>query len=454
MATAVATNPTEPRVVNRWVQMIAGVFAMMAIANLQYAWTLFTKPLMNNLHATLAAVQVTFAAFIIAETWLVPFEGYLIDRLGPRRVIAIGGILVGLGWIGSGYAQSLHSLYFWYVAGGVGAGAVYGGCIGNALKWFPDHRGLTAGFTSGAYGIGTALTVAPIAAMLKSSGYQKTFVTWGFIQGAVVIIAAMFIVAPPKGWLPKGWSAAEALTKVKVRTSTYDMTHWQMLKTPAFYVIYIMMTLVAFGGLVVTAQIAPIARFYNVDKVIIAWGMSALVLAIEVDRILNGLTRPFWGWVSDHIGRENTMFIAFLCEATAVFALLHTISRPIWFILLSGLCFFAWGEIFSLFPSITGDLFGKKWATTNYGIVYTSKGLASIFAGPVAALASVKTGSWVQVFYAMVFCDVLAAFLALFWLKPVAKKTFLKAQEMQRLEEADAARAAAAAARVAKGVLV
>ncbi len=451
MATAVATTPTEPRVVNRWVQMIAGVIAMMAIANLQYAWTLFTKPLTQSLHATLAAVQVAFAAFIIAETWLVPFEGYLIDRLGPRKVIAIGGILVGLGWIGSGYAQSLHSLYFWYVAGGVGAGAVYGGTIGNSLKWFPDHRGLCAGFTSGAYGIGTALTVAPIAKMIKASGYQHTFVTWGFIQGIVVILAAMVIVAPPKGWKPAGWTESDS----KVRKSPYDMTHWQMLKTPAFYVIYIMMTLVAFGGLVVTAQIAPIAKFYGVDKVII-WGtMSALVVAIEVDRILNGITRPFWGWVSDHIGRENTMFIAFMCEAAAVFALLHTISRPIWFILLSGLCFFAWGEIFSLFPSITGDLFGKKWATTNYGIVYTSKGLASIFAGPVAAMASVKTGSWIQVFYAMVACDFIAALLALFWLKPVAKKTFEKAQELQRQEEAQAARAAAAAGRTAKeGVLV
>ncbi len=448
MATAVATTPTEPRVVNRWVQMIAGVIAMMAIANLQYAWTLFTKPLTQSLHATLAAVQVAFAAFIIAETWLVPFEGYLIDRLGPRKVIAIGGVLVGLGWIGSGYAQSLHSLYFWYVAGGVGAGAVYGGTIGNSLKWFPDHRGLCAGFTSGAYGIGTALTVAPIAAMIKSAGYQKTFITWGIIQGIVVVLAAMVIVAPPKGWKPAGWTEASST----VRKSAYDMTHWQMLKTPAFYVIYLMMTLVAFGGLVVTAQIAPIAKFYGVDKVIIWGSMSALVVAIEVDRILNGITRPFWGWVSDHIGRENTMFIAFLCEAAAVFALLHTISHPVWFILLSGLCFFAWGEIFSLFPSITGDLFGKKWATTNYGIVYTSKGLASIFAGPVAALASVKTGSWVQVFYVMVMCDFLAALLALFWLKPVAKRTYEKAQELQRQEEA--AERAAASRAGAKGVLV
>ncbi len=421
----------ESRVVNRWIQMIAGIIAMMAIANLQYAWTLFTKPLTQSLHATLAAVQVAFAAFIIAETWLVPFEGYLIDRLGPRKVIGIGGILVGLGWIGSGYAHNLHSLYFWYVVGGIGAGAVYGGTVGNALKWFPDHRGLCAGLTAGAYGIGTALTVSPIASMIKSAGYQKTFITWGYIQGAIVFLAAMVIVAPPKGWAPAGWTQAV----MKVRTSAYDMTHWQMLKTPAFYVIYLMMTLVAFGGLVVTAQIAPIARFYNVDKVVLWGGMSALVIAIEVDRILNGITRPFWGWVSDHLGRENTMFIAFMCEAAAVFALLHTISRPLWFILLSGLCFFAWGEIFSLFPSITGDLFGKKWATTNYGIVYTSKGLASIFAGPVAAMASVKTGSWIQVFYVMVGCDVLAALLALFWLKPVAKGTIAKAAAMAKAAE-------------------
>ena len=437
MASAATVLP-EPKVVNRWVQLIAGIIAMMAIANLQYAWTLFTKPLTTSLHATLAAVQVAFAAFILCETWLVPFEGYLIDRLGPRLVIGIGGILVGLGWIGSGIAGSLHALYFWYALGGIGAGAVYGGCMGNSLKWFPDHRGMCAGFTAGAYGMGTALTVAPISSMMKASGYQHTFIVWGILQGIIVFAAAMLIVAPPKGWLPEGWTQATA----KVRTSAYDMTYWQMLKLRSFYVIYIMMALVAFGGLVVTAQIAPIARFYNVDKVIVLWGMSALVVAIELDRILNGLCRPFWGWVSDHIGRENTMFIAFLGQALAVFGLLRLISHPVWFILMTGLCFFGWGEIFSLFPSIVGDLYGRKWATTNYGIVYTSKGLASIFAGPVAALASVKSGSWMQVFYVMIACNVLAAFLAMFWLKPVAKSTLEKAQEMQRLEEA-AARAAA-----------
>src|SRR5271165_2047530 len=210
---------TEPRIVNRWVQMCACIIAMMAIANLQYAWTLFTKPLTSSLHATLAAVQIAFAAFIFCETWLVPFEGYLIDRLGPRLVIGIGGLLVGAGWIGSGYATTTTGLYIWYAIGGIGAGAVYGGCTGNVLKWFPDHRGLCAGIVSGAYGIGTAVTVAPIAKMIKVSGYQHTFIFWGILQGIIVFVAAMFIVAPAKGWLPKAWKPV-----ARVHQTLHDMT--------------------------------------------------------------------------------------------------------------------------------------------------------------------------------------------------------------------------------------
>jgi MFS transporter, OFA family, oxalate/formate antiporter len=420
------------KIVNRWLQLIAGIVAMMAIANLQYAWTLFTKPLTVALHAGLPAIQVAFSTFILAETWLVPFEGYLVDKLGPRKMMLMGAVLVALGWVGAGKSTTVSQLILCYTLGGVGAGVVYGGTIGNSLKWFPDHRGLCVGLTSGAYGIGTALTVAPIAKMIKASGYAHTFVFWGIIQGAIVFLAALFIVKPPQGWMPPGWSEKAAAIQQKVRSSAYDMTWMQMLTQPSFYVIYIMMTMVAFGGLVVTAQLSPIATFYKVDKVVVAFGMSALVLAIELDRVLNGLTRPFWGWVSDHIGRENTMFIAFALEALAVFALLHLVHRPVWFIVLSGFTFFAWGEIFSLFPSITGDLFGKTWATTNYGIVYTAKGLASIFAGPVAAMASVKTGSWVSVFWVMIACDSIAALMALFWLKPVAARTIQRAEQMGR----------------------
>ncbi len=414
---------TEPRVLNRWVQLVAGIVAMLAIANLQYAWTLFTTPLSRSLGVSLAAVQVAFAAFVLAETWLVPFEGYLVDKLGPRLLMAIGGVLVGLGWIMSGHAETVRQLIGWYTLGGVGAGIVYGATVGNAVKWFPDHRGLCVGLTAGAYGVGTALTVWPIASMIKTSGYAHTLVVWGFIQGVVVIAAALFIVRPPEGWAPAGWKEKEAKVLAHVHHVHRDLTPGQMLRTGPFWLTYLMFTMLAFGGLVVTAQLVPIAKFYAVDKVTLALGMSAVVVAIEVDRVLNGFTRPFWGWVSDHIGRENTMFIAFSMEALAVFGLLHLVNHPVWFIALSGLCFFAWGEIFSLFPSITGDLFGKKWATTNYGILYTAKGVASIFAGPVAALASAKTGTWVPVFWAMIACDLTAAILALVWLKPLAERT-------------------------------
>jgi MFS transporter, OFA family, oxalate/formate antiporter len=428
MAAPTASLIHPSRIPNRWVQLMAGIVAMMAIANLQYAWTLFTKPIQAHLHVSLVAVQWTFTLFVALETWLVPFEGYLVDRIGPRLMLGAGAFLVGLGWIGSGYAETINGLYFWYGVGGIGAGVVYGGAIGNALKWFPDHRGLCVGLTAGAFGIGTATTIAPIAAMLKVSGYQHTFIVWGIIQGVVVLASSLFLARPPVGWTPPNWKEIEAKIKGKVNTSAVDMTPWQMLCQPSFYVIYIMMIMLAFGGLVVTAQLNPMASSYHVDSVIVAFGMTALVLAITVDRILNGLTRPFWGWVSDHIGRENAIFIAFILEALAVFALLQLISRPVWFVALSGLCFFAWGNIFSLFPAITGDLYGNKWATTNYGVVYTAKGVAAAFAGPGAAWLFAKTGSWTKVFWAMIVCDVVAAFMALLWLKPLAHRTVREAE--------------------------
>lgn len=420
----------QPRVVNRWWQLIAGFIAMMDIANLQYAWTLFTTPLTRSLHASLAAVQVAFAAFVLTETWLVPFEGYLVDLLGTRLIVVLGGILVGLGWIGAGLSHSVGTLVFWYAIGGVGAGAVYGACVGNALKWFPDYRGLTAGVTAGGYGIGTALTVAPIAAMIKTAGWSQTFITWGFIQGIVVIVMGLMLVQPPKGWSPPGWKAKEALITARVQMSKVDMTPGQMVQQGSFWALYFMFVLMGFTGLVVTAQLKPIAQFYHVDKVVVAFGLSALVLALQLDRILNGVARPFWGWVSDRIGRENTMFIAFGLQALTIVAWIGLIGHPVWFIVLSGFAFFSWSEIFSLFPSAVGDLFGRTYATTNYGILYTAKGVASIFAGPVAAAAKHAAGNWAPILWSMAVASAVAALMALFWLKPLARRTVAEGARM------------------------
>ena len=285
MAASPDTLIHPSRIPNRWIQLIAGIVAMMAIANLQYAWTLFTKPIQAHLHVSLVAVQWTFTLFIALETWLVPFEGYLVDRIGPRLMLGIGSIAVALGWVCSGRAETINSLYFWYAVGGIGAGIVYGGTIGNALKWFPDHRGLCVGLTAGAYGVGTATTIAPIAAMMKTSGYQHTFIVWGIIQGFVVLAAALFLARPPVGWTPPNWKEKAAKIKAKINTAAVDMTPLQMLHQPSFYLIYLMMTMLAFGGLVVTAQLNPIATSYHVDNVMVAFGMTALVLAITVERL-------------------------------------------------------------------------------------------------------------------------------------------------------------------------
>lgn len=419
---------TESRHVHprsRWIQLAASVLAMMAIANLQYAWTLFTIPLAESLGVRLSAVQLTFTLFILAETWLVPIEGYLIDRFGARRIVTLGGILVGLGWIGSGLADTLwsaafwRSLYFWYTLGGVGAGAVYGAAIGTALKWFPDRRGLAAGLTAGAYGAGTALTVLPIQAMLDASGYRATFIVWGTLQGLIVMAAAQVLAAPPPGWRPRRQGRVSSTRVVQALESS---TPWQMVRTGTFWTMYFMMAMVAFGGLMVTAQLKPIAASYGLDRHVLAFGVTALGLALILDRVLNGITRPFWGWVSDHIGRYNTMAIAFTLEALAILMLLQLLHHPVWFVVLSGFVFFAWGEIYSLFPAAIGDVFGPRYATTNYGIQYTAKGTASVFAGWGAAALVETTGSWLPVFWVAVTCDLAAAALAFFWLRPLVAR--------------------------------
>jgi OFA family oxalate/formate antiporter-like MFS transporter len=428
---AVAPSPAL-RPANRWAIFVFSIIAMMAIANFQYAWTLFTTPLTHSLKTTLAVIQVAFAAFVLAETWLVPFEGWLADRFGPRIIIMLGGILVGIGWIGIAVFQSIPALYIFYALGGVGAGAVYGTCIGNMLKWFPDRRGLCAGAVAGAYGVGTAITIIPIGHMLKASGPWHTFLVWGIIQGAVVIFFGSFIHAPKRGWLPAGWTPPTAARGLHI--SNVDMSWMEMLRQPSFYLVYFMMALMAFTGLVATAQLKPIATFYHVDKAVLAIGINALYLAIILDRVVNGFTRQFWGWISDRIGRENAMFIAFGLQAVTIAVWIGFIRYPVLFIILSGLAYFSWGEIFSLFPSLVGDLYGREYATTNYGIVYTAKGLASIFAGPIAAMWKGAAGNWEPIFWAMVACSAIDALLALIVLKPLALRTIASAK--QRAERA------------------
>jgi OFA family oxalate/formate antiporter-like MFS transporter len=389
-------RPVEERaglLENRWLILFFSVLSMIAVANFQYGWTLFVPPLQKQLRAEQAAIQVTFTVFVLLETWLVPFEGWLVDKFGPRLLVMLGGVLAGLGWVLSGKAESLTTLYLAYAIAGIGAGVVYGTAIGSALKWFPDHRGLAAGLTAAGFGAGSALTVAPIANMINNAGYQAAFIQWGVIQGAVVVLAALFLKAPPAGWLPKAWKTAPRGDEVRKRQTTAEFKSGEMASTTQFWVMYLMMTLVATGGLMATAQLNPMAVDFKVDKVPITFlwlTLPALQFALSADRVLNGICRPIWGWISDHIGREKTMAIAFSLEAVAIFLLIKFAANPKAFVVFSAFTFFGWGEIYSLMPAICGDFFGRKHATQNYGFLYTAKGTASVFVPIGSALAAGK----------------------------------------------------------------
>ncbi len=395
---------------------------MVAIANLQYTWTLFTIPLSKGLNAKLSDVQLTFTLFIMTQSWLVPIEGYLVDRFGARVVVAVGGLLVGLSWVGSGLAQSLSALYACYVLGGIGVGAVYGACVGTTLKWFPDTRGLAAGLVVGAYGSGAALTVMPIQRTIERSGYNSAFITWGILQGIVITVLARFMVAPPPSWKPGGRQRATARTRESVEQSAISYTPLQMLKMGTFHLMYLVSALVTFGGLVVTAQLMPIASAYGLEQPAVIPGISIVALALMLNLVIGGLTRPFWGWLSDQIGRYSAMAMAFSLGAMAILALVELVRHPIWFVILSGFTVFTWGATFVLFSAAVGDVFGSDYAATNNGIQYTSKGVASIFAGWGAAKLLEATGSWTPVLWAAFGCNLLAAVLAFFCLKPMVAK--------------------------------
>ena len=404
----------------RWIQLVVGIVCMAMIANLQYGWTLFVGPIDAKFHWGRASIQIAFSVFVLLETWLVPVEGYLVDRFGPRLVVLVGGILCGIAWSMNAYADSLALLYAAAAVGGVGAGAVYGTCVGNALKWFPDRRGLAAGLTAAGFGVGSALTIIPISALIQSSGYETTFLYFGIGQGLIVVALALLLAAPKDG--------DGLISSSRLAQSRRQFRPMEVLRKPVFWVMYVMFVLVGAGGLMATAQLAPIAKDFNIANIpvsLVGITLPALTFALAIDRVLNGLTRPFFGWVSDSIGRELTMLIAFMLEAVGIMALGVYGTDPVVFVILTGLVFFAWGEIYSLFPSTCADTFGTQYATSNAGMLYTAKGTASLLV-PLANVLVVATGSWHTVFVVASVMNAMAALMAWFVLRPMRRNFLAK----------------------------
>jgi len=397
----------------RWIQLCLGVIAMMAISSPQYVWTLFVQPFQQATGAALPAIQITFSVLIVLQTWLAPLQGYLVDRFGPKFLIAAGAALTGLGYVLSANATSVMALYLSYGAlCGFGTGIVYIGVIGLMVRWFPDRRGLATGLAAAGYGVGAIVTTFPIAAMLKSSGHRQTLITFGILLGAAGVCAALMLRAPRADEVATRAAAMPQAAHVKDRSAL------EMIRTPIFWLMFAMMTMMATGGLMVVSQFAPVMRDFGIADVPIL-GLAALPFALSLQRVANGVTRPFFGWVSDHVGRENTMFIAFGMEALAVWAMLAMRGNPAVFVVMSGVVFFGWGEIFSLFPSTLTDTFGTRNATTNFGFLYIAQGIGSVLGGPAAAWLHDATASWIPVFALIVILDAATALLALFVLKPL-----------------------------------
>jgi MFS transporter, OFA family, oxalate/formate antiporter len=417
-ATAQPTAPPEAPYF-RWLQLAMGVVCMAMIANLQYGWTLFVDPIDAKYHWGRAAIQLAFTLFVVTETWLVPIEAWFVDKYGPSIVIAFGGVMIAIAWILNSYADTLVLLYLAAIVAGIGAGAVYGTCVGNALKWFPDHRGLAAGATAAGFGAGAAITVVPIANMIATSGYQSAFLTFGIGQGVIVCLLAFFLRKPSRVMPAKKKQLNLPQTKI-------DFTPPQVLRSPIFWVMYLVFVMVAAGGLMTAAQIAPIAKDFKIANEpvgILGFQMAALTFAISLDRIFDGFGRPFFGWVSDRIGREHTMFIAFSTAALMVLTLSMYGHIPIVFVLATAVYFGVFGEIYSLFPATSGDTFGVKFATTNNGMLYTAKGTASLLV-PLASIVAASYG-WQAVFVIVVALNATAALLALFVIKPMRRAFIL-----------------------------
>jgi OFA family oxalate/formate antiporter-like MFS transporter len=435
MAATIKSDATTAIVpsTNRWAQLIIGIVCMVLIANLQYGWTLFVTPMSQKHGWELAAIQVAFSVFIALETWFTPITGWIADRLGPhkgpRLVVAMGGILVAIGWVINSYAQTLSMLYLGAVISGVGGGGVYSVCVGNAVKWFADRRGLAVGLTAAGYGAGAALTVIPMRMVIGSSGYEAAFFWFGLIQGGGVFLLGWFLRGPLAG------EARVAASSARVVQSSRSFRPAEMLATPTFWLLYLMFVLISASGLMATAQLALIAKNYGISNEVLFLGASTLTVALIVDNVMNGVARPFFGWVSDKIGREPTMAIAFGGGGIAYWLLGSLGTNPWLFVLFAGFIFFTWGEIFSLFPSTCTDTFGPKFATVNTSLLYTAKGTSALLV-PLANVLKDATGGWQAVFVVTAIANFVVVALALLVLRPLRARQQATGNAMMAAQKA------------------
>jgi MFS transporter, OFA family, oxalate/formate antiporter len=417
-----------PLLANRWLQLSIMVLSTVTLSNMQYGWTLFVNPMHNETHWQTVAIQFAFSILIFVNTWLAPFEGWVADRYGPRFVVMLGGLAAGISWVMNSRAQSLQTLYLAAAIGGVGIGCVFGICMGTALKWFPERRGFASGMIAAGYGLGAAITVIPTSRMILASGYRHTFFFFGLLQGISIFCLGAFLVKPPARTAPLAATG-------KIRHGR-EYTPAQTLRTKVFWLIYLVYLMIGSGGMIVTAQLGPIARDFGVDKqmvTLLGFTMPLLAMAVSIDNLANGITRPFSGFLSDKFGRENTMLLMFGADGLAFLGMAAFGRQPLAFLVFAALIFLFWGEIFCLFPAICGDTFGVRNATANNGLLYTAKGTSALVV-PLANLLVAATGTWTLALLLMAVSSIGAGLLAKLVVDPMRRR--MPAPEAPRIETA------------------
>jgi MFS transporter, OFA family, oxalate/formate antiporter len=408
---------------SRWPQLAFAVLSTVMLANMQYGWTLFVNPMHDANHWSRTSIQIAFTIMIFVNTWLSPVEGWLVDRYGPRCVVMAGGMFAALSWVMNSKAESLSTLYISAVIGGLAIGCVFGTCMGTALKWFPDKRGLAAGMIAAGYGLGAAITSAPLAMMIRDSGYRHAFRFFGFFQGIAILLCALLLVKPT--------ALASVVRPRKTIYQGAELTPSETLRSGVFWLLYLIYLLIAFGGMIMTAQLGPIARDFGLENqmmMVLGVATPVLALALSIDNFANGITRPLSGWLSDRIGRENMMLMIFSLESVALIGMAVFGRNPYGFVVFAALIFLFWGEIFVVFPALSGDSFGIRYAAANNGLLYTAKGTAAL-AVPLANLLMMATGTWTSVLLTAAACSLASGVLAKFVLVPMRKRLAAKSSQ-------------------------
>jgi OFA family oxalate/formate antiporter-like MFS transporter len=409
---------------NRWVRLWSAFVGMVMIGNLQYAWTLFAQPMVKahaQQHWQLSDVQWGFSLFIAVGTWAMPFLASFIDKLGPRLLMALSGVLCAVGWGSLGHVGSLTSFYSLYGMAGIGVACVYACGVATAVKWFPDRRGIASGIITAGYGMGAAAFNPLFNNLIGSIGYADTFLWTGITHGALILLSGLVLVNPPAGY-----KVAAVAVKPKVRRHDLDFTYMEMLRTPQFYFLFVAMLSIGIGGLMVTAQLKPVATNFKI-------GNAALTIALVLTPLANGGSRILWGLVSDYLGREWTMFTAFSLQAIFLLAAttLGRMGDAIWVVLMV-LVFLTWGELYALFPAVLGDLYGSKNSALNYSFLYSAKGFAALMGGGIAATLFESTGTWNYAFYGSAALALVSALMSLYVRRiPLPQKTVARALSVQ-----------------------